>query len=215
MQELAGIPRSRAGDVIVGRATGQRAIMLVGTEESQDGAIAFHVFVRPGGSGLREHVHPTITERFRVLNGRVGVRIDGVERLLERDADLTIAPGVPHYWWNAGPGEAEMLIQIDHGRRFELMVFTLFGLGNDRLTNRKGLPRLLQRAVIGREFRDVAEFVTPPRIFQRLLFGLLAPIGQALGYQPYYPRYLRPHGNTEQNPAVLEMLDEPQAIVAA
>jgi uncharacterized cupin superfamily protein len=208
MHELAGIPRSRAGDVIVGRAVGQRAIMLLGTEDSQDGPIAFHSFVRPGGAGLPEHVHPTLTERFRVLSGRVGVRVDGVERVLEKGADLTIPPGVRHFWWNAGTGEAEMLLQIDHGRRFELMTCTLFGLGNDRLTTRKGAPRLLQRAVIAREFRDVAEFVKPSRLLQRLAFGLLAPIGQALGYQPFYPRYLRPHGNTAQDPAVVELLDE-------
>jgi quercetin dioxygenase-like cupin family protein len=211
MQELAGIPRSRAGDVIVGRATGQRAIMLVGSEESQDGLIAFHLFVRPGGTGLREHVHPTLTERFRVLGGRVGVCIDGEQRVLEQGADLTIPPGIRHFWWNAGPGEAEMLVQIDRGRRFELMVCTLFGLGNDRLTNRKGMPRLLQRAVIQREFRDVAEFVGQSRLLQRLAFALLAPIGQALGYQPCYPRYLRPHGSTAQDPSVLELLDDPVA----
>jgi hypothetical protein len=39
------------------------------------------------------------------------------------------------------------------------------------------------------------------------VFGLLAPIGQALGYEPVYPRYLRPHGNTAQDQTVLELLD--------
>ena len=211
MQELAGIPRSRAGDVVVGRATGQRAIMLLGTEDSQDGAIAFHLFVRPRGADLCEHVHPSLTERLRVLAGRVGVRLDGEERLLEAGDELTIAPGVSHRWWNAGSGEAEMLVQIDEGRRFELVLCTLFGFGNDRLTNRRGMPRLLQRAVILREFRDVIEFVRPSRLRQRALFGLLAPVGQALGYQPVYPRYLRPHGNTAQDQSVLELLDAPVA----
>jgi uncharacterized cupin superfamily protein len=211
MQEAAGIPRSRAGDVIVGRATGQRAIMLLGTEDSQGGPIAFHLFVRPGGGDLGEHLHPSLTERFRVLAGRVAVRLDGVERVLEQGEDLVIPPGVSHRWWNAGSGEAEMLVQVDQGRRYELMLCTLFGLGNDRLTTRKGDPRLLQRAVIASEFRDVAEFVKPPRLFQRMLYGLAAPVGQALGYQPVYPRYLRPHGSTAQDPTVLELLKDPVA----
>jgi quercetin dioxygenase-like cupin family protein len=215
MEKLAGIPRSRAGDVIVGRATGQRAIMLLGTEDSQDGAIAFHLFVRPGGGDLGEHLHPSLTERFRVLAGRVAVRLDGEVRVLEQGDDLTIAPGVSHRWWNAGSGEAEMLVQIDEGRRFELMLCTLFGLGNDRLTTRKGAPRLLQRAVITSEFRDVAEFASRPRLLQRALLSLLTPIGQALGYQPVYPRYLRPHGNTAQDQSVLELLNGPFEPVAA
>jgi mannose-6-phosphate isomerase-like protein (cupin superfamily) len=211
MQELAGIPRSRAGDVIVGRATGQRAIVLLGTEDSQDGPIALHLFVRPGGRDLGEHLHPALSERFRVLSGRVAIRIDGTERLLEEGDELVIAPGVRHRWWNAGPGEAEMLVQADQGRRYELMLRTLFGLGNDRLTTRRGNPRLLQRAVIESEFRDVAQFVKPPRIVSRPLFGLLAPIGQALGFEPVYPRYLRPHGSTAQDPTVMELLDDPLA----
>jgi mannose-6-phosphate isomerase-like protein (cupin superfamily) len=211
MQELAGIPRSRAGDVIVGRATGQRAIMLLGTEDSQDGPIAFHLFVRPGGGDLGEHLHPSLSERFRVLSGRVTVRIDGAERVLEEGEDLIVPPGVSHRWWNAGPGEAEMLVQVDEGRRYELMLCTLFGLGNDRLITRKGNPRLLQRAVIASEFRDVAVFVKPLRPLQRVLNGFLTPIGQALGYQPVYPRYLRPHGSTAQDPTVLELLDDPVA----
>jgi mannose-6-phosphate isomerase-like protein (cupin superfamily) len=214
MQELAGIPRSRAGDVIVGRATGQRAIVLLGTEDSQDGPIAFHLFVRPGGCDLGEHLHPTLTERFRVLSGRVAVRLDGVERVLEQGEDLVVPPGVAHRWWNAGSGEAEMLVQVDEGRRYELMLCTLFGLGNDRLTTRKGKPRLLQRAVIASEFRDVAEFVNPPRLLQRVLYGLVAPVGQALGYQPVYPRYLRPHGSTAQDPTVLKLLNDPVAALA-
>jgi quercetin dioxygenase-like cupin family protein len=211
MQELAGIPCSRAGDVIVGRATGQRAIMLLGTEDSQGGPIALHLFVRPGGGDLGEHLHPSLTERFRVLSGRVAVRLDGVERILEEGDDLIVPPGVSHRWWNAGSGEAEMLVQVDEGRRYELLLCTLFGFGNDRLTTRKGNPRLLQRAVIMREFRDVTEFVKPPRLLQRALFTLLAPVGQALGYQPVYPRYLRPHGSTAQDPTVVELLDDPVA----
>jgi mannose-6-phosphate isomerase-like protein (cupin superfamily) len=209
MQDLAGIPRSRAGDVIVGRAAGQRAIMLLGTEDSQDGPIAFHLFVRPGGCDLGEHLHPSLTERFRVLAGRVGVRLDGVEWVLEQGEDLLIPPGVSHRWWNAGDSEAEMLVQVDEGRRYELMLCTLFGLGNDRLTTRKGKPRLLQRAVIASEFRDVAEFAKPSRLLQRALHGVVAPVGQALGYQPFYPRYLRPHGSTAQDPTVLELLKVP------
>jgi hypothetical protein len=170
-----------------------------------------HLFVRPGGGDLGEHLHPTLTERFRLLSGRVAIRIDGSERVLEEGDDLVIPPGISHRWWNAGGGEAEMLVQVDQGRRYELLLCTLFGLGNDRLITRRGHPRLLQRAVIASEFRDVTQFVKPPRIVSRSLFGLLAPIGQALGYEPVYPRYLRPHGSTAQDPSVLELLDDPVA----
>src|SRR5262249_36110099 len=163
-----------------------RAIVLLGTEDSQDGPIAFHLFVRPGGSDLGEHVHPALSERFRVLSGRGAFRIDGVGRLVGGGGGLVVGPRRSHRRWEAregrgaGGGGAESLVRVAPGRRYELMLCTLFGLGNDRLTTVKGNPRLLQRAVIAREYRDVAEFVKAPRLLSRALFALLAPIGQAL-----------------------------------
>ena len=214
-QELPGIPRLCAGDVIENSVTGERVVVLIGTGESRDGRIAGHLFVRPGGAVAMEHLHATVSERFRVIEGRLGVRIGGRESVLEKGADVTVTPGVVHDWWNPGPGEAQVLVEVEPGRRFELMLSTLFGLANDRLTNSKGMPHLLQLAVIAREFRDVIEFVKPPRILQRLAFAFLAPIGQALGYQPYYARYLRPHDHVQPDPAVMALLDARRRSAAA
>jgi mannose-6-phosphate isomerase-like protein (cupin superfamily) len=210
--EARPIPRSRRGDVIENRVTGERALVLVGTEEAGDGAVAVLMYARPGAAVVGEHVHASVTERFRVVSGRLGVRIDGRESVLEAGEEATIVPGVVHDWWNAGEEEARVLVQIDPGRRFELMITTLFGLANDGLTNSKGMPHLLQLAVIGDEFRDVVEFVKPPRAIQRLLFGALAPVGRALGYRPWYERYLRPHSHIE---VAAELLQELQSSRAA
>lgn len=54
-------------------------------------------------------------------------------------------------------------------------------MANAGKTNSKGMPNLLQVAVFGREFRDVVEFVKPPRTIQRVLFAVLAPVGRAFG----------------------------------
>jgi hypothetical protein len=34
------------------------------------------------------------------------------------------------------------------------------------------------------------QFTRPPRIVQRILFGLLAPLARLLGYRGSYPEYL-------------------------
>jgi mannose-6-phosphate isomerase-like protein (cupin superfamily) len=209
MTDLHAIPRSHAGDVLENRVTGERVIVLVGTADSDDGRVACLMGVRPGGAVVGEHFHRSITERFRVLAGTLGVRIDGVERTLGPGEELTVWPGIVHDWWNAGDDEAQVIVEVNPGRRFELMITTLFGLANDGLTNDKGMPHLLQLAVIAQEFRDVVEFVRPPRIVQRLLFGLLAPIGQALGYRPWYDRYLRPLGHVELDESLRELAEAP------
>lgn len=209
------IPRSRRGDVIENRVTGERAVVLRGTEEAGDhGKLACHLFVRPGGAVMGEHVHSRITERFRVIKGRLGVRLDGSEAVLEAGGDVTVSPGVVHDWWNAGEDEAQVLVEIQPGRRFELMIVNVFGLANDGKTNSKGMPNILQLAVIGREFRDVAEFVKPPPAIQRVLFAILAPLARALGYRAMHDDYMRePMGRTEPDPAILAML-EPEELRA-
>src|ERR1043166_5048149 len=124
------IPRTRRGDVIENTVTGERAIVLVGSADSSDGKIVCFMGVRPGGRVVGEHVHPSLTERFRVVSGRLGVRMDGVDGELGPGDEVTVRPGVVHDWWNAGDEEAQVVVEIDPGRRFEVMISTLFGLAN-------------------------------------------------------------------------------------
>lgn len=211
MADLRHLPLTRRGDVVENTVTGERAIVLVGSADSNDGKIVCFMGVRPGGRVVGEHVHPSLTERFRVVCGRLGVRMDGVESELGPGDEVTVRPGVVHDWWNAGDDEAQVVVEIDPGRRFEIMISTLFGLANDGLTNHKGMPHLLQAAVIADEFGDVVQFVRPPLFLQRALFALLAPIGRALGYRPYYERYMKPHGHVEVVPELLALVDQPAA----
>jgi hypothetical protein len=45
-----------------------------------------------------------------------------------------------HDRWNAGEEEAQVVVEVNPGRRFGIMVTTLFGLANDGKRNAKGLP---------------------------------------------------------------------------
>ena len=81
----------------------------------------------------------------------------------------------------------------------------MFGLANAGRTNAEGMPNLLQLAMIGREFQDVSQFAKPPRAVQRVMFGLLGPIGRMRGYRGVYPEYCHPHGRTTPDPAVLAL----------
>ena len=50
-----------------------------------------------------------------------------------------------------------------------------------------GLPNLLQIAVMAQAYRKEIAFGGMPILVQRLLFGVLAPIGRLLGYRASYP----------------------------
>ncbi|HEX5851368.1 MAG TPA: cupin domain-containing protein [Rubrobacter sp.] len=181
---------SRAGDVIENPVTGERVVVRVGTEDSGGDLLVIDGYVKPGGAVTGEHVHPSIDEDFTVLRGRVGFRIDGLESVAEPGTCLHVPAGTAHDWWNAGDEEAHVRVEIRPGARFEEMAINLFGLAQDGKTNSRGMPNLLQAAILAREFSDVLYFTRPPLWVQRLLFGSLAWLARLLGYRGSYPGYL-------------------------
>jgi quercetin dioxygenase-like cupin family protein len=202
-----GIPRSHRGDVGVNPVTGERSVVLVGTGDGRGDRLAAHLRISPGGAVAGAHYHPSLTERFRVLSGQLEVSLDGERRTLEAGADVTIAPGTVHDWWNASDEPTEVLVDVSPGRRFELMVTTLWGLGRAGKTNSKGMPGRLQLAVIGHEFSDVIRFTKPPALVQKAVFGPLAALGRARGYRPMYPEYLEPQGHEEPDPKLVALVE--------
>src|SRR5215831_15335045 len=149
---------SKAGDVIQNPVTGERAVVRIGTEETGGELLVVDLYIRPGGAVMGEHMHPAIEERFTVLRGQVGFRLSGRMATAGPGVTLLASPGIPHDWWNAGPGEALVRVEVRPAARFEAFIANAFGLAQDGKVNRRGLPNLLQRAVFAREFDDVIRF---------------------------------------------------------
>ncbi|MCI0359377.1 MAG: cupin domain-containing protein [Planctomycetaceae bacterium] len=193
---------SKSGDVNENPVTGERGLVRIGTEETAGELLVVDLYIRPGGAVMGEHIHPAIEERFTVLRGQVGFRLSGRESIAEAGEKLIVPAGMPHDWWNAGPEEALVRVEIWPAARFEAMVLNAFALARDGKVNRKGMPNLLQLAVFAQEFDDVVQFTSPPRVVQWVLFGLLAPIARLLGYRGSNPDYLArgPTGFVEVEP---------------
>jgi mannose-6-phosphate isomerase-like protein (cupin superfamily) len=149
------------GSVLENRVTGERAVVL--DDGQLHGTAIAHLTVQPNGAVAGEHVHPAITERFKVLDGELATRIAGNERTLTAGEELTVTPGVPHDWWNGSQAPTSVIVELDPpDLRFAIMLATLFGLANSGRTNSKGMPGALQGALLAREFSDVIRFTHPP-----------------------------------------------------
>jgi quercetin dioxygenase-like cupin family protein len=181
---------SKAGDVFVNPATGERVVIRVGTEETAGEFLVADLHLRPGAAVPAEHTHPGIDERFTVLRGRIGFRLSGKDAVAEPGAALWVHAGVPHDWWNAGPDEALVRVEVRPAARFEAMILNMFGLAQDGQVDRRGMPRFLQLVALAREFDDVIRFTRPPRAVQKVVFGACAPLARLLGYRGSYPEYL-------------------------
>lgn len=199
---------SRRGQVIENPATGERAVNLTDPEVHPERVLVAHLYVEPGGRVVTAHRHPTITERFHVLSGRVGFLLGDREATLGAGEEAEVPAGTLHDWWQVGEEPAEVVVEVDPGDRFVEMIGTLFGLARDGKVDRNGLPHPLQLAVTVHAYRDVMVPASPPAWVQNVAFGILAPLGRALGRRPSYVRYLSSDTTVEPDPAALALLDE-------
>lgn len=190
----------RAGEIYENRVQGDRIVVREGSEDTGGERLVGDLYIRPGGAVAGKHVHGYITERFEVVSGEVRLHVGGRDRRAQPGETVEVPPGVVHDWWNFGDDEAHVIIDVRPAERFELMIQHLFGLANDGKTDARGVPKPLPLSLFAREFRREGEFVRPPRIVQRVLFALLAPIARARGYQAINPDYLGPTGKAAAGP---------------
>jgi quercetin dioxygenase-like cupin family protein len=144
------------------------------------------VYTKPSPSRPPIHYHPRQEERFEVLSGELHTLIDGEERTLTEGEDLVIPPRISHGMWSEEAG-TRVNWQTRPALKTEAFFETLWGLARDGKTNDKGVPNLLQAAVIAREYEQEYRLVSPPQAVQRVLFGSLGVVGRSLGYRGRHP----------------------------
>jgi mannose-6-phosphate isomerase-like protein (cupin superfamily) len=197
---------SRRGESFENPVTGERAVVLTDPYEHPERVLVAHLFVAPGGRVALAHRHPNSRERFHVLAGQVGFKIAGEERTLGPGDAAEVPVETVHDWWQVGEEEASVVVEVAPGDRFVEMIGTFFGLARDGKVDRKGMPHPLQLAVTAAAYRDTMIPASPPEAVQRVAFGILGPIGRALGRQPTYQQYLETDDRVEPAPAALALL---------
>ena len=181
----------RIGDELNNPVTKEHAQILEAAWQNPQGRARAEMIARVGSRVLGEHLHPGLVERFTVLEGELTVRRDGKLGTLVEGQTGEVRAGQWHDWWNASDRDARVIVEVEPGERFAYMLETLFGLAELGHVDAKGMPNLLQMALIGREFSDTVQFRSPPPAIQKALFAALAPIAHALGYRATYPQLSR------------------------
>jgi quercetin dioxygenase-like cupin family protein len=179
------------GEVWENPVTRERARILEFPVQNPVGRMTAELTALVGSRVIGEHYHPALVERFTVLEGELMVKRDGQSTILREGETAVIEAGVWHDWWNASDRDARVRVEITPGARFSHMAETLFGLARLGHTDEKGMPDLLQLALIAQEFSDVVVFRRPPVALQKALFGALAPLAYWLGYRATYPQFSR------------------------
>ena len=175
-----------AGDTIENPVTGERIVFRQTSRETNGEAVVIEAFVQPGGAVAAAHVHPSQDERFEILGGTVGFKLDGTEIVARPGERLTVPAGMKHQFWNAGETEAHFVCEVRPALQFEALLETMFALAADGKTNRKGMPNPLRLAVIAQASFDTVRLPFPPAWMQRAGLALGAPLGKLVGYRATY-----------------------------
>ena len=136
------------------------------------------------------HYHPAQEEDFKVIEGELSVRMDGVLKVYKAGEQFYVPKGTVHSMWNASAGKTVTNWQVRPAMNTEYLLETANGLVNDGKTTADGKPGLLQIALIAKEFGSVFRLAKPPYIVQRILFALLTPFAYLAGYKGVYQEYL-------------------------
>jgi quercetin dioxygenase-like cupin family protein len=179
---------AKAGDELVNPVTGLRTVFRKTAQDTRGELLQVDWIGDPGWTTGPDHVHPLQEERFEVISGKLGLRVEDVERVHEAGEVIVALAGSPHAAWNAGDDEVHVLVDFRPALRTETAFETLAGLARDGKTNRAGVPKNpLRLALILRHYEDEIYFVRPPLAVQRVIFGALAKVAGLLGYRAEYP----------------------------
>jgi quercetin dioxygenase-like cupin family protein len=180
-------------------AMGQKTRFVTLPGETGGRSFVSEVVTRPfaGRYAVPAHFHPAATETFEILAGRARYIVGRIEGTAGPGDRVVMPPGLPHvHPWSDSDEELRVrqtaVVEPPdlRGANASLQALvTICGLAGAGKVNRKGLPNLLQLAVLVQESMPATYLAAPPVFLQRLLFGVLGRLGRALGYRTGYPRY--------------------------
>lgn len=135
-----------------------------------------------------EHFHPRFEERFEVLAGEYRVVVNDTDTTLTEGDDIVLPENVPHRHWNPAGRPARVRYEARPGHRGAELFETLYALAQAGETNEKGLPNLLQFAVIQDAYPGYFYRTDLPESVQKVMAKALAPLGRLAGYEATYSR---------------------------
>ena len=109
------------------------ATFLETSDETGGARTLIELEVAPGGK-VTPHYHLTYSERFKLIEGRLTVEIDGVRHELEPGDEAVVAPGSLHAWRNPGAERSIAHVELRPGSPgFENALRVAYGLAADGL----------------------------------------------------------------------------------
>ena len=139
-----------------------------------------------GGNGM--HYHIDFDESFEVLEGVLGIQLGKEVMQLKPGQTAVALRNAMHRFFNPSATEpVKFLCTITPAMQFEETLRIAYGLANDGLTNKKGLPALLPLSII---FQKGGTYLPGlPFSIQKGVFDFIARIARRRGVDKALEKY--------------------------
>jgi quercetin dioxygenase-like cupin family protein len=176
--------------IISNPVTGQ-TIRFIQTAKDTNGALLeMESSFAPHSSEPVPHFHPIQNEVFDVLEGSISVRINGKVKVIKKGEQLQVPANTIHSMWNHTGDRAHVNWKVQPALNTESFFETAMGLATEKKINKKGMPSILQTALMVRKFSNEFRLAKPGKIIQKILFSSLTPIAKLAGFEAVYEKYI-------------------------
>lgn len=136
------------------------------------------------------HYHPYQEEEFAIIEGQLTVVLQGIKKVFQAGETLYVARGAAHAMWNNSDHKTVVNWKVRPAMNTEHLLETTAGLAIDGKVNKKGVPGILQVALIAKKFSNVFRLAKPAFVVQAVLFRLLSLVAIVAGFRPNHDKYL-------------------------
>jgi len=178
---------------------GQRSRIVTLPSETGGQRFVLEYINRPFGGehAVPAHMHTGYTETFEILRGRARYRLGSETNTAEAGDRILMPPMVPHvHPWSDSAEELHVRQTADadpadlRGLNASLQAaVTIQGLAKAGRVNAKGMPSVLQLAVLVDTTMPATYLDGLPIPLQRVVFGSLGWLGRVAGYKTAYREY--------------------------
>lgn len=178
------------GKVINNKKTGQQIRFIQTSDDTGGELLEMESLFQPNSTEPIPHYHPFQEEIFTVLEGQITVRINGELKLFTRGDKMHLKRNEVHSMWNHSNNIARVNWKVMPASDTEYFLENGIGIANEKKTNAKGMPSLLQVALFAKRFSHVYRLARPPYPVQLLLFTILSPISYLAGFRSCYKQFV-------------------------
>ena len=146
--------------------------------QREDDRLIVLTWLEPGGH-LPEHFHPTLDERWEVLEGQASVKLDGRRhQLTNADGPVMVWRNVKHELRNTSGAEAALRTEVTPPGRLDEFLTETARAAREGLYNARNLPTSLHGAAwiaeLALRYRDETVMCSPPPALQRVVLPVAA-----------------------------------------